>query len=173
DPIISDAEYDEMVRELRALEEQHPDLITPDSPTGQVGSAPATTLFAPVVHTVPMMTLDTAFGEDELRAWVERLHRRLAGAPAAAGEEETGPSGHEVGYVCELKIDGPSRSIRYEQGRYVRAATRGDGRTGEDVTENVRTIAQVPKSLGKGAPAVLEVRGEVYMALSAFRALND
>jgi DNA ligase (NAD+) len=173
DPIISDAEYDEMVRELRALEEQHPDLITPDSPTSQVGSAPATTLFAPVVHTVPMMSLDNAFGEDELRAWVERLHRRLAGAPAAAGEEETGRSGDEVGYVCELKIDGLACSIRYERGRYVRAATRGDGRTGEDVTENVRTIAQIPKSLGNDAPEVLEVRGEIYMTLTAFAALNE
>ena len=173
EPIISDAEYDELVRELRALEEEYPELITPDSPTGQVGSAPATTVFAPVVHAVPMMSLDNAFGEDELRAWVERLHRRLAGSPAAAGEEETGRGGGDVGYVCELKIDGLAISIRYEQGRYVRAATRGDGRTGEDVTENVRTIAQIPQSLGRGAPEVLEVRGEIYMTLSAFKALNE
>ena len=174
DPIISDAEYDELVRELRALEEEYPELITPESPTSQVGSAPATTLFAPVVHTVPMMSLDNAFGEDELRAWVERLHRRLAGAPAGESHgEETGRSGDEVGYVCELKIDGLAISIRYERGRYVRAATRGDGRTGEDVTENVRTIAQIPKSLGKDAPAVLEVRGEIYMTLTAFAALNE
>src|SRR5215475_9919101 len=87
DPIISDAEYDELVRELRALEEEFPELITPDSPTSQVGSAPAMTLFAPVTHTVPMMSLDNAFDEAELRAWVERLHRRLAGAPAASDEE--------------------------------------------------------------------------------------
>jgi DNA ligase (NAD+) len=172
DPVISDAEYDELVRELRALEEEFPELITPDSPTAQVGSAPASTVFAPVVHTVPMMSLDNAFGEDELRAWVERLHRRLAGAPAAS-ESEGGASGDEVGYVCELKIDGLAISIRYEDGRYVRAATRGDGRTGEDVTENVRTIGEVPPSLGRDAPAVLEVRGEVYMRLSAFRALNE
>ncbi|HEY7072528.1 MAG TPA: NAD-dependent DNA ligase LigA [Acidimicrobiales bacterium] len=170
DPIISDAEYDELVRELRALEEEFPELITPDSPTGQVGSAPAVTLFAPVTHIVPMMSLDNAFEESELRAWVERLHRRLAGAPAAS-QEETGSD--EVGYVCELKIDGLAISILYENGRFTRAATRGDGRTGEDVTENVRTVAQVPKSLGKGAPSVLEVRGEIYMALSAFRALNE
>jgi DNA ligase (NAD+) len=172
DPVISDAEYDELVRSLRAIEEEFPELITPDSPTGTVGAAPAVTLFAPVVHTVPMMSLDNAFEEGELRAWAERLQRRLAGAPAASDEEKAAAA-DGVGYVCELKIDGLAISIRYEDGRYVRAATRGDGRTGEDVTENVRTIPQVPKSLGKGAPAVLEVRGEVYMALSAFRALND
>src|ERR671910_717207 len=150
DPVISDAEYDEMVRSLRALEEEFPELITPDSPTRQVGSAPVTTLFAPVTHTVPMMSLDNAFGEDELRAWVERLHRRLAGAPAVADDQES----DEVGYVCELKIDGLAISIRYEDGRYVRAATRGDGRTGEDVTENVRTIGQIPKTLGPVGPSV-------------------
>ncbi|HEY6414886.1 MAG TPA: NAD-dependent DNA ligase LigA, partial [Acidimicrobiales bacterium] len=173
DPIISDAEYDELVRRLRALEEEFPELITPDSPTQQVGGAPVTTVFAPVVHSVPMMSLDNAFDEAELRAWVERLHRRLAGAQVAAGDGGDEPGSEEVGYVCELKIDGLAISIRYESGRYVRAATRGDGRTGEDVTENVRTLDQVPSRLGKGAPAVLEVRGEVYMALSAFRALNE
>ena len=169
DPIISDAEFDEMVRELRAIEEEFPELITPDSPTSQVGGAPRVTLFTPVEHRVPMMSLDNAFEEAELRAWVERLHRRLAGAPAASDDEAS----DEVGYVCELKIDGLAISIRYENGRYVRAATRGDGRTGEDVTANVATIGQVPRSLGKGGPAVLEVRGEVYMALSAFTALNE
>ena len=195
EPTISDGDYDELVRRLRALEEEFPELITPDSPTQQVGGAPVTTLFAPVVHGVPMMSLDNAFDEAELRAWVERLHRRLAGAPVSAGDggpegastgapgaraarsEAAGADnmsgGEEVGYVCELKIDGLAISIRYENGRYVRAATRGDGRTGEDVTENVRTLDQVPQRLVKGAPAVLEVRGEVYMALSAFRALNE
>jgi DNA ligase (NAD+) len=194
-PIISDADYDELVRRLRALEEEFPELITPDSPTQQVGGAPLTTLFAPVVHGVPMMSLDNAFDEAELRAWVERLHRRLAGAPpegplngglgaraarseaaragGVSGDGGDQPGSEEVGYVCELKIDGLAISIRYENGRYARAATRGDGRTGEDVTENVRTLDQVPRRLGKGAPAVLEVRGEVYMALSAFRALNE
>jgi DNA ligase (NAD+) len=167
DPVISDADYDELARELRALEEEFPELITPDSPTLQVGGAPATTVFAPVTHGVPMMSLDNVFGEDELQAWAERLHRRLA-AGAADGDDAP-----EVGYVCELKIDGLAISIRYEGGRYVRAATRGDGRTGEDVTENVRTIDQVPKDLGRGSPEVLEVRGEIYMALSAFRALNE
>jgi len=170
DPVISDGDFDQLVRELRALEEEFPELITPDSPTSRVGGAPAVTLFAPVTHTVPMMSLDNAFDESELRAWVERLHRRLAGAPAASAEES---GSDEVGYVCELKIDGLAISIRYEDGRYVRGATRGDGRTGEDVTENVRTVGQIPKSLGRGAPRVLEVRGEIYMALSAFRALNQ
>jgi DNA ligase (NAD+) len=169
DPTVSDAEYDEMVRELRALEEEFPELITPESPTQRVGGAAVTTVFAPVTHAVPMMSLDNVFGDDDLRAWVERLHRRLAGAPAASDDEPA----DEVGYVCELKIDGLAISIRYEGGRYVRAATRGDGRTGEDVTENVRTIAQIPDRLGEGAPAVLEVRGEIYMALSAFRTLNE
>jgi DNA ligase (NAD+) len=172
DPVISDAEYDELVRELRGLEEEFPELITPESPTQQVGSAALTTVFAPAVHAVPMMSLDNAFDEGELRAWVERLHRRLAGAPAA-GDGGDDPGSEEVGYVCEPKIDGLAISIRYEGGRYVRAATRGDGRTGEDVTENIRTIDQVPERLGKDAPDVLEVRGEVYMALSAFQALNE
>jgi DNA ligase (NAD+) len=172
DPAISDAEFDELVRELRGLEEEFPELITPESPTQQVGSAALTTVFAPVVHAVPMMSLDNAFDEGELRAWVERLHRRLAGAPAA-GDGGDDPGSEEVGYVCEPKIDGLAISIRYEGGRYVRAATRGDGRTGEDVTENIRTIDQVPERLGKDAPDVLEVRGEVYMALSAFQALNE
>jgi DNA ligase (NAD+) len=172
DPVISDAEYDELVRALRGLEEEFPELITPESPTQQVGGAALTTVFAPVVHAVPMMSLDNAFDEGELRAWVERLHRRLAGAPAA-GDGGDDPGSEEVGYVCEPKIDGLAISIRYEGGRYVRAATRGDGRTGEDVTENIRTIEQVPERLGKDAPEVLEVRGEVYMALSAFQALNE
>ena len=177
DPIISDGDFDALVRELRAIEEEFPELITPDTPTKQVGGAPATTVFAPVVHGVPMMSLDNVFGEDELGAWAERLHRRLAGGRGAAKASEDDADGGaapaSVGYVCELKIDGLAISIRYEGGRYVRAATRGDGRTGEDVTENVRTIAQVPERLGRGAPEVVEVRGEIYMALSAFRALNE
>ena len=167
-PVISDAEYDELVRELRSLEEKYPELITPDSPTQRVGGAPVTELFAPVTHGVPMMSLDNVVSEEALRAWVERLHRRLAGAPRAATDEPAA-----VSYVCELKIDGLAISIRYEQGRYVRAATRGDGRVGEDVTANVRTIDQVPDRLGDGAPEVLEVRGEIYMPRSAFDALNE
>jgi len=162
DPTISDADYDDLVRELRRLEEEFPELITPDSPTQQVGSRPSTT-FAPVVHRVPMMSLDNAFDEAELQAWGDRLQRRLA--------EGDGPV--EVGYVCEPKIDGLAVSIRYEGGRFVQAATRGDGRTGEDVTANIATLADVPDRLPAEAPAVLEIRGEVYMSHPAFAALNE
>jgi DNA ligase (NAD+) len=158
DPTISDADYDALVRRLRQLEEENPELITADSPTQQVGSAPSS-LFAPVRHQVPMMSLDNAFSFEELTAWGARLGRRAA----------------EVSrFVCELKIDGLAMSIRYEDGVYVQAATRGDGRVGEDVTENVRTIKAVPEKLkGKNVPSVVEVRGEVYMPIAAFEALNE
>ena len=162
DPTVSDAEYDDLVRELRRLEEEFPELITPDSPTQLVGGRPSTT-FAPVVHRVPMMSLDNAFTEAELHAWGDRLQRRL--------DEGDGPV--DVGYVCEPKIDGLAISIRYEDGRFVQAATRGDGRTGEDVTANIATLAEVPADLGRKAPAVLEIRGEVYMSMPAFAALNE
>ena len=156
-PEISDADYDALVRELRALEEAHPDLVTPDSPTQRPGGAVGEA-FAPVEHRVPMMSLDNAFGEDELVAWGQRVARGLGGERAE--------------YVCELKIDGLAMSVRYEGGRLVQAATRGDGRVGEDVTANVRTIAVLPKVLA-GAPEVLEVRGEVYLPLDAFHALQQ
>lgn len=162
DPIISDADYDDLVRELRALEEEHPELVTPDSPTQHVGGR-AVTAFAPVVHAVPMMSLDNAVDEAELRAWGERLQRRLA--------EGDGPVA--IRYVCEPKIDGLAVSIRYEGGRFVQGATRGDGRVGEDVTANIATIGQVPDRLGPDAPDVLEIRGEVYMSRPAFEALNE
>jgi DNA ligase (NAD+) len=157
DPEVSDAEYDALLNELRALEEQHPDLVTPDSPTQRVQGWAATT-FSAVVHRVPMTSLDNAFDPDELRAWGARVARGLGGAAAR--------------YVCELKIDGLAMSIRYEGGRLVQAATRGDGQVGEDVTANVATIAVVPKRLPKRAPEVLEVRGEVYMPVAAFEDLN-
>jgi DNA ligase (NAD+) len=162
DPTISDADYDDLVRELRSLEEEFPELITPVSPTQRVGSRPSTT-FAPVVHRVAMMSLDNAMDEAELRAWGERLQRRL--------DDGDGPV--EVRYVCEPKIDGLAISIRYEEGRFVQAATRGDGRTGEDVTANIATLREVPARLPEGAPDVVEIRGEVYMSFSAFAALND
>jgi len=185
-PTISDFEYDQLVRELKTLEEQYPELITPDSPTQLVGSRASTT-FAPVVHRVPMMSLDNAFADEELTAWRDRLVRRIAAvrpAPvtpeAAEVAEKTGTEDaaaetveSELAFVCELKIDGLAISIRYEDGRYVQAATRGDGRTGEDVTANVATISQIPQRLPKGAPRILEVRGEIYMALSAFERLNQ
>ena len=157
DPTISDAEYDALVARLRELEADNPDLITADSPTQTVGAAPSS-LFSPVVHSVPMMSLDNAFSEEELQAWGDRLIRNIGG---------------DTRYVCELKIDGIAMSIRYENGVYVQAATRGDGRVGEDVTENVRTLEDLPKKLrGKNIPEVVEVRGEVYMPLAAFEALN-
>jgi len=170
DPEISDADYDALVRELRGLEEEFPELLTADSPTQQVGSAPSS-LFAPVAHRQPMMSLDNAFSGEELEAWGARLERRLA-AEGGDDPDGAGDGGMAIGFVCELKIDGVAMSIRYEGGRYHQAATRGDGRVGEDVTANVATLATVPKVLPDGAPAVLEVRGEVYMPVAAFEALN-
>jgi DNA ligase (NAD+) len=158
-PEISDAEYDELVRELRTLEDANPDLRDESSPTQQVGGGALSSAFAPVVHRVPMTSLDNAMSEEELRAWSARLARALGTAHAR--------------FACELKIDGLAMSLRYENGRYVQAATRGDGRVGEDVTANVATIASLPKRLAAGAPEVLEVRGEVYMPIASFEALNE
>ena len=157
-PTVPDSEWDALMRELRALEADYPDLVTSDSPTQQVGAAP-NTQFSPVDHAVPMMSLDNAFDTDELTGWAGRLQRRLG--------EDVDPGA----WVCELKFDGLAISIRYEGGRLVQAATRGNGRTGEDVTHNVATITDVPKTL-TGAPDVLEVRGEVYLKLSDFDDLN-
>jgi DNA ligase (NAD+) len=157
EPTISDADFDALVVELRALEEQHPDLVTPDSPTQRPGGRPSAT-FAEVVHRVPMQSLDNAFDEAELVAWGGRVQRGLGDASPT--------------FVTELKIDGLAMSLTYEHGRLVQAATRGDGRVGEDVTANVRTIGVVPKRLPAGAPTLLEVRGEVYMPLGAFEELN-
>jgi len=163
DPVISDADYDGLVRELRTLEEERPDLLTPDSPTQTVGSAP-TTQFAPVEHRVPMQSLDNAFTHEELDAWGRRLERLVGDVSA-------------IDLVCELKIDGVAMSLLYEDGRLVRGATRGDGRVGEDLTGNVRTIEAIPDhlildALDGPAPRLLEVRGEVYMPLSSFEELN-
>ncbi len=158
-PSIPDADYDALMRELRELEAAHPELVVADSPTQVVGGAPSA-LFAPVEHGVPMMSLDNAFSIEELTAWAERLDRRL---------EDQGRVG---AYVAELKFDGLAVSIRFEDGVMVQAATRGDGRIGEDVTHNVATIEDVPAKLN-GAPPVLEVRGEVYLRLSTFRELNE
>ena len=161
-PTVPDADYDLLVRELQALEAAHPDLVTPDSPTRQVGGS-ASTQFSPVRHRVPMMSLDNAMDQDELRAWGDRTARRLS---------ELGRDG-PVRFVCELKIDGLAMSLRYQDGRMVQAATRGDGRTGEDVTANVSRIAAVPAQLAAGAPTVLEVRGEIYLPLEAFQRLQE
>ncbi|MBA3289727.1 MAG: NAD-dependent DNA ligase LigA [Acidimicrobiia bacterium] len=159
DPEIADGDYDLLVRELRQLESEHPELATVESPSQAVGGAPSA-LFAPVVHSVPMMSLDNAMTQEELAAWGQRLARGLP--------DET------VSYVCELKIDGVAMSIRYEGGRYVRAATRGDGRVGEDVTANVATIDAVPDRLvGPVIPDVVEVRGEVYLPVASFDRMNE
>ena len=158
-PEIADAEYDALVRELRGIEAEHPDLVVPDSPTTTVGAAPST-LFAEVAHRVPMMSLDNAFSPEELQAWADRLAKQVP---------------EDTAFVCELKIDGLAISLTYREGRYVQAATRGDGRTGEDVTANVATIEDIPRTLDAAArptPALIEVRGEVYMPKSAFEELN-
>ena len=156
-PEISDAEYDRLVRDLAALEAEHPELADSESPTLQVGAGSLSTAFAPVQHSVPMTSLDNAMDAEELAAWGDRVAKGLEGAAAQ--------------YVCELKIDGLAMSLRYEHGVFVQAATRGDGKVGEDVTANVATIASVPKVL-VGAPPVLEVRGEVYLPIEAFEKLK-
>ena len=172
-PEIPDADFDKLLRELEALEAQHPELVHPDSPTQRVG-APPDTAFAPVRHQAPMMSLHNALDLDELRAWNERVHRGLAGPAGAAGEQALPtPEDTEVeAYAVELKFDGLAISVCYDDGVLVRAATRGDGRTGEDVTHSVRTIADIPIRLSGPAPAVLEVRGEVILRLSTFETLN-
>ncbi len=157
DPEISDAEYDTMLRELEALEEADPTLVTEDSPTRRVGAAPSS-LFASVTHRQRMFSLDNAESADDLEAWQARLERQLGRPP--------------TGYVCELKIDGLAVSLTYEGGVLTQAATRGDGVTGEDVTANVRAIRAVPLRLMGDPPAIMEARGEIYMPLDAFEELN-
>jgi DNA ligase (NAD+) len=162
-PLVSDAEYDAMMRELRELEERYPGLRTPESPTQQVGGAISTD-FTPVQHLERLLSLDNAFSAGELDAWAARAER-LGGA---ASPETVGP------YLCELKIDGLAIALVYRTGRLVRAATRGDGVTGEDVTPNVKTIAAIPARLaGTGWPETLEVRGEVFLPVAAFHELNE
>ncbi len=157
-PEVTDAEYDRLVRRLRELEAAHPDLVTPDSPTQRVGGTPVSELPS-VRHEVPLLSLDNAYSPGEVSAWLDRVADRLGGRVPPV--------------VCELKIDGLSVSLVYEDGLLSRAATRGDGTTGEDVTPNVRTIRAVPLRLsGDRVPRLLEVRGEVYFPLPAFRDLN-
>src|SRR5215471_8944708 len=157
-PVISDAEYDVLVRELRQLEENYPELRTPDSPTQQVGGDVIAAGFAPVRHLERLFSLDNAFSSEELGSWFARAER-LGGS---------GP------FLCELKIDGLAVDLVYRGGALARAATRGDGVTGEDVTANVRTIAAAPARLrGSGWPATLEVRGEVFLPVKAFEELNE
>lgn len=161
-PLVSDAEYDALLRELQGIEALYPDLVTPDSPTQTVGGA-AQASFAPVEHLVPLLSLDNAFSTQELLAWNDRMVK-VAGAERVAA----------AGYLCELKIDGLALDLVYRDGRLVSAATRGDGRVGEDVTANVRTIASIPARLGgDDVPALLEVRGEVFMRIADFAVLNE
>ena len=157
-PTISDGEYDALVRQLSRLEAAHPALRTPDSPTQQVGAATFSTDFRAVDHLEPMLSLDNAFTPEELAAWAARVTR------------DSGPDHH---YLTELKIDGLAVNLLYERGRLVRALTRGDGRTGEDVTLNVRTIEGIPARLtGDDVPELLEVRGEIFFPVAAFADLN-
>jgi len=160
-PTLSDAEYDRLLRELKQLEEQYPELITPDSPTQRVGAEPASQ-FVKVEHLAPMYSLDNAFSVEELRAWEDRNARIVREV-------------REAGYVCELKMDGTAVSLRYENGVFVRGATRGNGRVGEDITRNLKTIRSIPLRLrGEGPfPAVMEVRGEVFIPWSGFREMNE
>ncbi|WP_116520203.1 NAD-dependent DNA ligase LigA [Achromobacter insuavis] len=164
DPSISDAEYDRMMRELQDLEAAHPELVTPESPTQRVGAAPVSA-FGSVRHAVPMLSLGNAFDEEDVVAFDRRVTDTLRGAGLL------GPA-QQAEYFCELKLDGLAISLRYEDGRLVQAATRGDGQTGEDVTSNIRTIKAIPLQLTGPAPEVLEVRGEVLMNRADFEKLN-
>ncbi|MFT4180967.1 MAG: NAD-dependent DNA ligase LigA [Rhizobium sp.] len=159
-PEISDADYDALKRRNDAIEARFPALVRADSPSRRVGAAPSET-FAPVVHARPMLSLDNTFSQEDVQDFVASVYRFLGRLPDQS-----------IAFTAEPKIDGLSMSIRYENGRMVNAATRGDGTTGENVTANIRTIKEIPQTLPSGAPDVVEVRGEVYMAKSDFLALN-
>lgn len=160
-PQIPDVEYDKLLRELQSLETEHPELITPDSPTQRVGVRPADR-FHEVTHAVPMLSLDNAFSEEELAAFVKRVADKLES------------DGETLKFCCEPKLDGLAVSLVYENGQLMQGATRGDGRTGEDVTMNLRTLHSIPLKLrGKSVPSLIEVRGEVYMRHSGFEAMNE
>ncbi|MER7719200.1 NAD-dependent DNA ligase LigA [Streptomyces flaveolus] len=157
-PVISDADFDRLLRSLEALEEEYPELRTPDSPTQKVAGSYETE-FTAVEHRSRMLSLDNTFNDDELAAWTERIAKEL-------GEQK-------YHFLCELKVDGLAVNLTYERGRLVRAATRGDGRTGEDITPNVRTIAEIPERLtGDKVPDLVEIRGEVYFPMEKFQELN-
>src|SRR5271166_2866920 len=164
DPEISDQEFDQLMNELKRIEAEHPELITPDSPTQRVGGKPREGVVkAP--HSSPMLSLDNTYNVDELRNWERRVHE-LSGRD-------------DIEYVCELKLDGMSLALHYEDGKLARGITRGDGSIGEDVTLNVRTVRSIPLSISKeklkkaGIPAGFEVRGELLMPLAAFKKMNE
>ncbi|MBI2362931.1 MAG: NAD-dependent DNA ligase LigA, partial [Elusimicrobia bacterium] len=157
-PSVSDEEYDRLLEALKRLEDAHPGLRTPDSPTQRVGGSASKT-FRPFAHSVPMLSLDNSYSAEDIRGFHDRVRKILKRAPGA--------------YVCEPKIDGVSLNLVYEDGRLRSAATRGDGRTGEDVTANVRRISSIPQLLATTAPpSLLEVRGEVFLFKSDFEAIN-
>lgn len=157
-PVVSDGDFDRQLRSLEALEEEHPALRTPDSPTQKV-AGPYRTEFTSVEHRERMLSLDNAFDDEELAAWADRVAK------------DVGTPDHH--FLCELKVDGLAVNLTYEQGRLTRAATRGDGRTGEDITPNVRTIAEIPHRLkGENIPALVEIRGEVFFPMEDFEELN-
>ena len=162
DPEISDPEYDALLGELRDIEAEHPELLTPDSPTQRVGGLPLDK-FEEVPHLQPMLSLGTARNEEELAAWVVRSERYLARQGVEMGD---------VRFVTEPKIDGLAISLVYEDGVLARGATRGNGEVGEEVTQNLRTIGAIPLRV-EDAPPLLEVRGEIYMPLAAFARLNE
>lgn len=163
-PELSDASYDALMQELRALEERFPEFISPESPTQRVGSDVITT-FAPVTHRQPMLSLDNAFGADDLRSWEEKLRRTMGATPD-----------FPIEYLCELKIDGLSVSLTYENGKFVQGGTRGNGEVGEEITPNLRTLPALPKTLRDGEtpaiPSLIEIRGEVFMSHREFARIN-
>src|SRR5262245_41698540 len=158
-PEISDREYDRLMARLMELEAQHPELVTPDSPSQRVGGAPLDA-FETVRHVVPMLSIDNTYSYDELREWDQRVRRGL-------NPDEP------VRYVVEIKVDGMAVSLRYEHGKFVLGATRGDGERGDDITANLRTVHEVPLLLRGHPPALLEVRGEVYMTNSELARINE
>src|ERR1700719_3346621 len=164
DPEISDAQFDQLMNELKKLESENPELITADSPTQRVGGKPREG-FLKAPHSSPMLSLDNTYSEDELRNWERRVHE-------LSGRED-------IDYVCELKLDGMSLALHYADGRLVRGITRGDGTTGEDVTLNVRTVRSIPLSIAPeklkkaGIPADFEVRGEMLMPIASFKRMNE
>ena len=158
DPEISDGEFDQLMRELQQLETEHPDLISPESPTQRVSGRPVDG-FVSVAHAESMLSLDNAYSTDELRAFDTRV-RKVLGSRGA------------VAYVAELKIDGLGIALTYENGRLIRGVTRGDGTHGEDVTANVRAIRAIPLQLSDAPAGVIEIRGEIYLPRKAFKVLN-
>ena len=158
-PIIGDREYDRLMERLQAIETEHPDLITPDSPTQRVGGEPLSE-FKTVTHAVPMLSIENTYDHADIREWDARVRRGLT-------------PGESIRYIVELKVDGVAVSLRYEQGVFVLGATRGDGDRGDDITANLRTVRGIPLVLDDDPPSLLEVRGEVFMTNAELARLNE